>query len=155
LQVASGTHVIPTATVRVQAPNGTTQVASGTGSGPIDAACRAVNAVVGDVSELEGFTVRAVTEGIAAAGEVVVRVRDLHTGRTHVGHGVHTDVVTASAEAYVDAINRLYLARDEFSREESERGAGSGARGANGTPPSPLHAPRSAYTSPARGREVL
>jgi 2-isopropylmalate synthase len=120
LQVASGTHVIPTATVRVRAPDGTTQTASGTGSGPIDASCRAVNAVVGDVSELEGFTVRAVTEGIAAAGEVTVRVRDLHTGRTHVGHGVHTDVVTASAEAYVDAINRLYLARDVFSRGDAE-----------------------------------
>ncbi|AHG92344.1 2-isopropylmalate synthase (plasmid) [Gemmatirosa kalamazoonensis] len=153
LQVASGTHVIPTATVRVRAPGGGTHVASGTGSGPVDASCRALNAVVGEVGELEGFTVRAVTEGIAAAGEVTVRVRDVHTGRTHLGHGVHTDVVTASAEAYVDAINRLYMARDS----QAERGAWSGERGGTDSvaPRSPLHAPRSAYPSPAGATEVV
>ena len=137
LQVASGTHVIPTATVRLRAPNGDAHVASGTGNGPVDASCRAVNAVLGEVAELEGFTVRAVTEGIAAAGEVTVRVKDMHTGRTHVGYGVHTDVVTASAEAYVDAVNRLYLARDAAAgaedevssrRTPAEAGAGSDLR---------------------------
>jgi 2-isopropylmalate synthase len=120
LQIASGTHVIPTATVRMRAPDGATHVASGTGTGPVDASCRAVNAVVGDVGELAGFTVRGVTEGIAAAGEVTVRVKDVHTGETHLGYGVHTDVITASAEAYVDAMNRLFQARDaQATREET------------------------------------
>jgi 2-isopropylmalate synthase len=132
IQVASGTHVIPTATVSMRAPDGATRVASGTGSGPIDASCRAVNAVVGDVGELEGFTVRAVTEGIAAAGEVTVRVKDFLTGKTHVGYGVHTDVVTASAEAYVDAVNRLLLAQAaadaaDGSERESPRAVTSGS----------------------------
>jgi 2-isopropylmalate synthase len=117
LQVASGTHVIPTATVSMRAPDGSTRVASGHGSGPVDASCRAVNAVIGDVGELEGFTVRAVTEGIAAAGEVTMRVKDFLTGKTHIGYGVHTDVVTASAEAYVDAVNRLLQAQARHPRE--------------------------------------
>jgi 2-isopropylmalate synthase len=111
LQVAGGTHAIPTATVRLGAPDGTRHVASATGDGPVDASCRAVDAVVGRVGELAGFGVRAVTEGIDALGEVTVRLRDYHTGHTHLGYGAHTDVVTASATAYVDAVNRLLQAR--------------------------------------------
>ena len=111
LQVAGGTHTIPTATVRMRAPDGSTHLASETGDGPVDACCRAVNAVTGQLGELEGFAVRAVTEGIDALGEVTVRVRDYHTGRTYRGYGAHTDVVTASATAYVDAVNRLLHAR--------------------------------------------
>ncbi|HEX8848126.1 MAG TPA: 2-isopropylmalate synthase [Gemmatimonadaceae bacterium] len=111
LQVASGTHLIPTATVELRAPDGATRIASATGTGPVDAACRAVNAIVGDVAELQGFTIRNVSEGLDAMGEVTVRVRDFHTGATCVGHGAHTDVVTASTEAYVDALNALAYAR--------------------------------------------
>jgi 2-isopropylmalate synthase len=107
VQVASGTHAIPTATVRLRLPDGAVRTASAAGDGPIDAVCRAVNAVVGDVAQLEGFAVRAVTEGTAAVGEVAVRVADFVTGAGYTGHGAHTDVVVASAEAYVDAINRL------------------------------------------------
>jgi 2-isopropylmalate synthase len=111
LQVACGTHVIPTATVQLRDPHGVTRVASATGSGPVDASCRAVNALVGDIAELQGFTVRNVSEGAEALGEVTVRIKDFHTAETHVGHGAHTDVVTASAEAYIDAINSLVHAK--------------------------------------------
>jgi 2-isopropylmalate synthase len=112
LQVACGTHLIPTATVSLAAPDGATRVASCTGSGPVDASCRAIDAVVGDTGELQGFTVRNVTEGLEALGEVTVRVRDHHSARIHIGRGTHTDVVTASAEAYVDAVNNLLFARE-------------------------------------------
>ena len=111
VQVACGTHTIPTATVCVRAPDGATHTASATGSGPVDAVCRAVDAVVGTVGELSAFAVRAVTEGIAATGEVTVRIGDFHTGRTFVGRSAHTDIVAASGEAYVDAVNRLLGAR--------------------------------------------
>jgi 2-isopropylmalate synthase len=111
LQVTCGTHLIPTATVQLRDPDGTTRVASCTGSGPVDASCRAVNSVVGDIAELQGFTVRNVSEGAEALGEVAVRIKDFHSARTYVGHGAHTDVVTASAEAYVDALNSLLYAR--------------------------------------------
>lgn len=111
LQVACGSHVIPTATVRMRALDGEIHVASCTGTGPVDASCRAVNAVIGETCELQGFTVRNVSEGLEAVGEVTVRVKEFHSGFTYVGHGAHTDVVTASAEAYVDAVNRLLGAR--------------------------------------------
>lgn len=116
LQVACGTHVIPTATVSLRSPDGETRVASATGSGPVDASCKAVNAVIGEAAELQGFTVRNVSEGHEALGEVTVRVKDFLTSRTHEGHGAHTDVVTASAEAYVDAINSLLYARSVADR---------------------------------------
>ena len=112
LQVTCGTHLIPTATVQLRDPEGATRVASCTGNGPVDASCRAIDAVVGDIGELQGFTVRNVSEGLEALGEVTVRVKDFHSARVFVGHGAHTDVVTASAEAYVDAVNSLLYARE-------------------------------------------
>jgi 2-isopropylmalate synthase len=112
LQVTCGTHLIPTATVQLRDPDGATRVASCTGNGPVDASCRAIDAVVGDIGELQGFTVRNVSEGLEALGEVTVRVKDYHSARVHVGHAAHTDVVTASAEAYVDAVNSLLYARE-------------------------------------------
>ncbi|MBA3673251.1 MAG: hypothetical protein H0W68_14665, partial [Gemmatimonadaceae bacterium] len=108
---ACGTHVIPTATVRMRDDEGATHTASRTGSGPVDAACQAVNAVVGEIGALQGFTVRNVSEGLEALGEVTVRVKEFHSGHTYVGHGANADVVTASAEAYVDAVNRALGAR--------------------------------------------
>jgi 2-isopropylmalate synthase len=117
LQVASGTHLIPTATVKLRQTDGVTQVGSGTGDGPVDASCRAIDAVVGEFAELQGFTMRNVSEGTNALAEVTVRVKDLHTGRTCVGHGAHTDVVTASAEAYLDAMNRLLGSRDAVAAD--------------------------------------
>jgi 2-isopropylmalate synthase len=112
LQVASGTHLIPTSTVRLRAADGTTLVGSGTGDGPVDASCRAINAVVGEIAELQGFTMRNVSEGTGALAEVTVRVKEFHSGRTYVGHGAHVDIVTASAEAYLDGVNRIFAARD-------------------------------------------
>ncbi len=125
LQVTCGTHLIPTATVQLRTPDGATRVASSTGSGPIDASCRAVDMVIGDVAELQGFTVRNVSEGHEALGEVMVRIKDFQTGETHVGHGAHTDVVTASAEAYVDALNTLAHARRDDVRRDTPVAAGA------------------------------
>jgi 2-isopropylmalate synthase len=122
LQIASGTHLIPTSTVKLHASDGTTKVASGTGDGPVDATCRAINAVVGEIAELQGFTMRNVSEGTGALAEVTVRVKDFHTGRTFVGHGTHTDVVEASAEAYLDGINRIFGARDAAEAAAVARG---------------------------------
>jgi 2-isopropylmalate synthase len=112
MQVTSGTHLIPTATVKLRAGDGTTKVGSGTGDGPVDACCQAINAVVGETGELQGFTTRSVSEGTGALAEVTVRVKDLYSGRTFVGHGTHVDVVEASGEAYLDAVNRLLGTRE-------------------------------------------
>jgi 2-isopropylmalate synthase len=111
VQVSCGTHAIPTATVCLRGPDGEARIASATGTGPVDAVCKAVNTVTGELGELSEFTVHSVTEGINAAGQVTVRVTDYHTGRAFRGHGVHTDVITASGQAYVAALNRLLEAR--------------------------------------------
>jgi 2-isopropylmalate synthase len=112
MQVTSGTHIIPTATVKLRAADGTTKVGSGTGDGPVDACCQAINAVVGETGELQGFTTRSVSEGTGSLAEVTVSVKDLYSGRTYVGHGTHVDVVEASGEAYLDAVNRLLVSRE-------------------------------------------
>ena len=78
----------------------------------MDACCRAINAVVGEIAELQGFTMRNVSEGTGALAEVTVRVKDIYSGRTFVGHGTHVDVVEASGEAYLDAVNNLLGSRD-------------------------------------------
>jgi 2-isopropylmalate synthase len=119
IQVSCGTHAIPTATVRLRGPDGRLLVAAAQGDGPIDAVCRAINAVVGDIAELVEFTVDPVTEGIDAVGGVTVRLRERPNksgetcgtsatrGRTVSGFGVHTDVIVATAEAYLSAINSI------------------------------------------------
>jgi 2-isopropylmalate synthase len=130
LQVACGTHSTPSATVGLRDTTGATRLASAQGDGPVDAVCRAVNAVVGDTARLVEFSVDAVTEGIDALGGVTIRLRPLdtsdsaaeldhpddHSGtgyprpRTFAGFGAHTDIIVATAEAYVGAINALLRA---------------------------------------------
>ena len=124
VQVSSGTHAIPTATVRLSGPDGVPMVAAAQGDGPVDAVCAAINQVVGDVAELVEFSVDAITEGINAIGGVTVRLRptDLSIDPTHpqeagrrgtrfTGFAVHTDILVATAEAYVSALNSLFRAR--------------------------------------------
>ena len=119
VQVTSGTDTIPTATVRVRSPDGSLATASANGDGPVDAVCKAVNQVLGELGQLCEFQVHGVTEGIDAVGRVTVRVRDFHTGEVFLGHGVQTDIVTASGEAYVAALNHLMAARDAAANAKS------------------------------------
>ena len=122
VQVSCGTHAIPTATVRLRAPDGTERIAAAQGDGPVDAVCRAINDCVadeGDVGEMVEFSVDAAAEGINAVGGVSIRLRERpgedesHPEPRHVasGFGVHTDIIVATAEAYVAAINGLVRAR--------------------------------------------
>lgn len=124
VQVSSGTHAIPTATVRLSGPDGAPMVAAAQGDGPVDAVCAAINQVVGDVAELVEFSVDAITEGINAIGGVTVRLRptgedvlhehpqdDAARGVRFTGFAVHTDILVATAEAYVSALNSLIRAR--------------------------------------------
>jgi 2-isopropylmalate synthase len=104
LQVSCGNHLVPTATVRLGTPDGRTLVHTATGTGPVDAAYQAINALVGLNNELTEFTVKSVTEGIDAQGEVVVRIEC--DGRTYTGRGADTDIIVAAAKAVLQAINR-------------------------------------------------
>ncbi len=110
VQVSCGTHAIPTATVRLRGRDGESLVAAAQGDGPVDAVCRAINACVGEAAQLVEFSVDAATEGINAVGGVTVQLRQADR-RTATGFGVHTDIIVATAEAYVSAVNGLVRTR--------------------------------------------
>ena len=107
LQVASGSSssTIPTASVRIIS-NGEAKVAAAHGDGPVDAAYQAIRLATGVCPEVEKYSIRAITSGKEALGEATVEIFD-DKGKRIVGRGVSTDIIEASAKAYVDAINRL------------------------------------------------
>ena len=121
LQVGCGTQGMATATVRLRAPDGRVHVHASVGTGPVDAAYKAIDALIKVPSELLEFSVRSVTEGIDALGEVTVRVRalserEVHNPQHEVGcrpgvprqrrrHRHHR----GGAKAYVKALNRMIV----------------------------------------------
>ena len=105
VQVSCGSSLQPTATVTLADENGQEQTAASVGTGPVDAVCRALNQLAGEPNELVEFSVKSVTEGIDAMGDVTIRLR--RDGQLYSGHSAHTDVVVAAAEAFVNALNRL------------------------------------------------
>ena len=104
LHVYSGTTAIPTATVRVRIGEETRQGAS-IGDGPVDAVYRSIMAVTNMKVKLLRYDIRAVTSGTEAIGEVTVQLES--AGVRTVGRGASTDVIEASAKAYVDGLNKL------------------------------------------------
>src|SRR5512143_570122 len=112
LYVQSGTETKPEAEVVLTA-GGKEQTLRSTGDGPVDAALRTVAEIVKTKSEMLAYEVKAITGGTDAQGEVVVRLRE--AGRTVMGQGSDTDIIVASAKAYINALNKLaYLKkRDE------------------------------------------
>jgi 2-isopropylmalate synthase len=124
LQVACGTMGMPTATVRLIGPDGRHHVHAEVGAGPIDAAYKAIDAVVGMSNKLLEFSVHAITEGIDALGEVTVRIQG-EEGLTQVetengnvvtepvsfgGYGADSDIIVESVKSYLAAVNKLLLA---------------------------------------------
>ncbi len=113
--VASGTDQVPTATVELEI-DGRTISQTGTGDGPVDAVYRTIVAITQTKSTLLMYVVKAITGGTDAQGEVSVRVQE--DGRTVSGHGADTDIIMASARAYLNALNKLsYLAGKQAQGE--------------------------------------
>ncbi|NER04707.1 MAG: 2-isopropylmalate synthase, partial [Okeania sp. SIO3C4] len=108
VQVSCGDRSRPTATVSIRTPNGEELTDAAIGTGPVDAVYRAINRVVNVPNDLIEFSVQSVTAGIDAIGEVTIRLR--HEGRVYSGHAANTDIIVASAQAYINALNRLYAA---------------------------------------------
>jgi 2-isopropylmalate synthase len=104
LHINSGTAAIPTATVRLRIQDVTREGAA-IGDGPVDAVCRAISQVTNTSARLERYEIRAVTSGTEAMGKVTVQLEE--GGRKVVGRGVSTDVIEASAKAYIDGLNRM------------------------------------------------
>ncbi|MCH8162416.1 MAG: 2-isopropylmalate synthase, partial [Chloroflexi bacterium] len=105
VQVMSGDHATPTATVRLISPDGSVLADAALGTGPVDAIYKAINRIINVPNQLTEFSVKSVTEGIDAQGEVTIRIES--DGRSYVGRGADTDIMVASAKAYMNALNRL------------------------------------------------
>ena len=103
--VVCGNDTVPQAKVTLDCPDGQSRTVESKGTGPVDAVCKAIDQVVDLNIDLTEFAVSAVTEGIDSLGEVTIRVAK--DGSVYSGRGSDSDIVVASAKAYVNAINRL------------------------------------------------
>ncbi|HQF71298.1 MAG TPA: 2-isopropylmalate synthase, partial [Promineifilum sp.] len=124
IQVSCGDHSIPTASVVMIGPGGERYQDAALGAGPVDAVYQAINRIVGVTNRLTEFSINAVTEGIDAVAETTVRIQPDNEDafvvnpqtnrpmfRTYSGHGASTDIVVASARAYLSALNKLLAER--------------------------------------------
>lgn len=130
LQVVCGSMGLPTATVRLRGPDGISRVASGIGTGPVDAAYKAIDSLVRVQATLLDYSINSVTEGIEAlatcrvvvlpagkmASEAYVNsAKGGKTQRQFSGTGADEDIVVSSARAYVSALNKMisYIAANQ------------------------------------------
>ena len=117
----SGNTTLPTAVVRLRKEGEEEPLqGAGTGDGPVDAAYETIKALTETRSKLVSYTIQSITGGTDAMGEVIVTIEEDHHRVTGRGHS--TDIIVASAMAYVDAINRL-----EFKREKTVYAQGAEA----------------------------
>ena len=104
LQVVSGKTTIPMATVRLDI-KGEIYAATEAGNGPVNAAINAANSIIKKEMELKEFLIQAITKGSDDTGKVHMQIN--HNEKTYYGFGADTDIVTASLEAYLDAVNKF------------------------------------------------
>ena len=112
IQVSCGDHEIPTATVQLINPEGKVITDASTGNGPVDAVYKAINRIVGVSNNLIEFSIHSITDTTQAMGDVTIRIE--RNGKTYTGRGSATDIMVASARAYMNALNRL-LSIEEIS----------------------------------------
>ncbi len=117
LHVACGTGTLPTASVKMTV-RGKEKQAAACGDGPVDAAYIAIREATGLSPKLENYSIRAVTSGKEALGEATVKIRE--ADQSFIGRGLSTDIIEASAKAYVDALNRA-VATKKSKKEKVKR----------------------------------
>ncbi|MCP4606531.1 MAG: 2-isopropylmalate synthase [Proteobacteria bacterium] len=108
VQVSAGNNATATATLKLCDPEGNIRLDAATGTGPVDAVYQAMNRITGIVPILTEFSIKSITEGIDAQGEVTIRIEDTK-GQTFIGRAADTDIIVASARAYTNALNRLVV----------------------------------------------
>jgi 2-isopropylmalate synthase len=118
VQVTSGSNTIPTATVRLRDTNGDSVVDASVGDGPVDAIYSAIQRMTGVRANLIDYRIRAISKGKDAQGEVQLELD--HSGRKIRGRGLSTDILEASALAYLNAINRMRSADARDQRLHSQ-----------------------------------
>lgn len=104
LQVVCGSCTIPTATVRIRY-NDEVLTESASGNGPIDAAFTAIRRIIKRKVRLEEFLIQAITQGSDDIGKVHIQVEN--RGIMYYGFSAHNDIITASVEAYLDALSKF------------------------------------------------
>ncbi|HOB08245.1 MAG: 2-isopropylmalate synthase [Limnochordia bacterium] len=102
--INSGNTITATATVRLETAEFPKEAVA-TGDGPIDAAFKAIDEIVGIEFRLDAFTINALSEGKDAQGEVIVKISK--NGHLYTGRGLSTDIIEASVKAYLNAINKM------------------------------------------------
>ena len=107
LDVVCGNKRDPVASITLELPNGDSESVSKSGTGPVDAVCNSIDSITKQDVNLTEFSVSSVTEGIDALGEVTIRIEK--DGTIYSGQGSDTDIIFASAKAYVNAINRYLI----------------------------------------------
>ncbi|ONK54931.1 uncharacterized protein A4U43_UnF9570 [Asparagus officinalis] len=131
LQVTSGSLGLSTATVKLVTADNKEKIACSIGTGPVDAAYKAVDSIVQIPVTLLEYSMNAVTEGIDAIASTRVRIRgddsplSTHamsgeTIRTFSGSGADVDVVVSSVRAYLSALNKMLGFRDRSSGESTK-----------------------------------
>lgn len=110
LNVTSGTEAVPTATVEMEI-DGRHIKEAGFGDGPVDAVYKTIAKMTRTKSRLLKFSVNAITGGTDAQGEVTVRLQE--DDHIVLGQGAHTDIIVASAKAYINALNKLEYKKGE------------------------------------------
>ena len=116
VQVSTGDHDIPTATVRLLGPNGIVLTDAATGTGPVDAVCLAIDRILKVPNTLKEFSVGSITEGTDALGDVTIRVEA--SEKVYTGRGSSTDIIVASAKAYINALNKLISIEGTSSKND-------------------------------------
>jgi 2-isopropylmalate synthase len=114
-QISSGSSITSTSTVKINFKERIFEEAA-CGDGPVDATFKAIDRAVGMNIKLEDYFIKAATGGKDALGEVTVKISK--DNMKFVGYGVSTDIVEASAKAYVSAINRMVFRLDELNKRE-------------------------------------
>jgi len=104
LNVQSGTVTVPTATVQMEV-DGKVVLEAGFGNGPVDAVYKTITKITRFKGTLVNYSVSSITGGTDAQGEVTVKIEE--DGITAIGQGAHTDILIASARAFVNALNKL------------------------------------------------
>jgi 2-isopropylmalate synthase len=107
VHTTSGSGVLPTATVAIRRPDGEVVQDAAIGDGPVDAIFKAVERVTGVHANLREFVVRSVSQGKDAQGEVTLELEVESDDRTYRGRAASTDIIEASAQAYVNAVNAI------------------------------------------------
>jgi 2-isopropylmalate synthase len=127
LHTVAGNSVLPTATVSIRRPDGEVVQDAAIGDGPVDAIFKAVERVTGVHANLREFVVRSVTQGKDAQGEVTLELEVESDDRSFRGRAASTDIIEASALAYINAVNAIQTRKERGHIREVIGRPGAGA----------------------------